>query len=268
MSLDAAGADRDVALTLKIAKGGLISLFMLLRITLCLLLAVAARGQVFEVASIKPHPVSVNQPIMKNPDVNPIRISGNRVELTMIGLKGLVMAAYNVKEYQVSGGPAWASRIDSLWDIAAKTPGDGRVGIDRVRMMLQDLLTERFRLKLRRETKQLPVYNLVVAKGGPKLKVAPATQPAVRGMRRGTMDQLAALLSVMVGRPVIDKTGLPGTYDYSNEIAALDVGAQDWADTISRTLAAIHGQFGLKVEPSKAMIEILTIQGAEEPTEN
>jgi uncharacterized protein (TIGR03435 family) len=241
---------------------------MLLRIPMCLLLAVAARGQVFEVASIKPRPVAVNQPIMKNPDVNPIRISGNRVELTMIGLKRLVMAAYNVKEYQVSGGPAWAFRIDSLWDIAAKTPGDRQAGIDQVRMMLQDLLAERFRLKLRRETKQLPVYNLLVAKGGPKMKLASETPTVVRGMRRGTMDQLAALLSVMVGRPVIDKTGLPGTYDYSSELAALDVGAQDWADTISRTVTTIHDQLGLKVEPSKAMIEILTIQGAEEPTEN
>jgi uncharacterized protein (TIGR03435 family) len=241
---------------------------MLLRTTMCLLLAVAARGQVFEVSSIKPHPVAVNQPIMKNPDRNPIRISGNRVELTMIGLKGLVMAAYNVKEYQVSGGPAWAARIDSLWDITAKTPGDGQAGIDQVRVMLQDLLTERFRLKLRRETKQLPVYNLVVAKGGPKLKSASETPPAVHGMRRGSMDQLAALLSVMVGRPVIDKTGLPGAYDYSNELAVLDVGAHDSADTISRTLTAIHDQLGLKAEASKAMIEMLTIQGAEEPTEN
>jgi len=241
---------------------------MLLRTAMCLLLAVAARGQVFEVASIRLHPVAVNQPIMKNPDRNPIRISGNRVELTMIGLKGLVMAAYNVKEYQVSGGPEWASRIDSLWDIAAKTPGDGQAGIESVRMMLQDLLTERFRLKLRRETKQLPVYNLVVAKGGPKLKSASETSSAVRGMRRGSMDQLAALLSVMVRRPVIDKTGLPGNYDYSNEFAEFDVGAQDWADTISRTLTAIRDQLGLKVEASKAMIETLTIQGAEEPTKN
>jgi uncharacterized protein (TIGR03435 family) len=241
---------------------------MLLPTAMCLLLAVAARGQVFEVASIKQHPVAVNHPLMKNPDRNPIRISGNRVELTMIGLKGLVMAAYNVKEYQVSGGPEWASRIDSLWDIAAKTPGGGQAGIESVRMMLQDLLTERFRLKLRRETKQLPVYNLVVAKGGPKLKSASETSSAVRGMRRGSMDQLAALLSVMVRRPVIDKTELPGTYDYSNEFAEFDLGAQDWADTISRTLTAIRDQLGLKVEASKAMIETLTIQGAEEPTEN
>ena len=180
----------------------------------------------------------------------------------------VVMAAYNVKEYQVSGGPAWVARIDSLWDIAAKTPGDGQAGIDQVRIMLQDLLTERFRLKLRRETKQLPVYNLFVAKGGPKLKSASETPPVVRGMRRGSMDQLAALLSVMIGRPVIDKTGLPGAYDYSNELAVLDHGAQDSADTISRTLTAIHNQLGLKAEASKAMIEMLTIQGAEEPTEN
>lgn len=186
----------------------------------------------------------------------------------MTGLKGLVTAAYNVKEYQVSGGPTWALRIDSLWDVAAKTPGDRQAGIHQVRMMLQDLLAERFRLKLRRETKQLPVYNLLVAKGGPKMKSASETPPVVRGMRRGTIAQLAALLSLMSGRPVIDKTGLPGTYDHSNDLAALDVGAQDWANTISRAVTAIHDQLGLKVESSKAMIEILTIQGAEEPTPN
>lgn len=223
----------------------------------------------FEVASIRPHPPAVNAPVFKNPDVNPnpIRISGNRVELDMIGLKQLVMAAYNVKEYQVSGGPGWASRLDSMWNIAAKAPGDGPASMDQARLMLQNLLAERFHLKLRRETKTLPVYNLVVAKNGPKLRKA-AEAPPAPGMRRGSMDQLAALLSLLLDRPVIDKTGLAGSYDYSTALALLDVGAQDSADTIGRTLTAIQDQLGLKAQPAKARIGMLVIESADRPSEN
>ena len=221
----------------------------------------------FEVASIRAHPPAVNAPVFKNPDVNPIRISGNRVELDMIGLKQLVMAAYNVKQYQVSGGPGWASRLDSMWDIAAKAPGDGPASMDQARLMLQDLLAARFHLKLRRETKTLPVYNLVVAKSGPKLTRAADTPPAP-GMRRGSTDQLAALLSLMLDRPVIDKTGLAGAYDYSNALALLDVGAQDSADAIGRTLTAIQEQLGLRAEPAKARIGMLVIESADRPSEN
>src|ERR1700733_1582163 len=122
----------------------------LIRMSVLALSTCAAWGQApaFEVASIRPHPPAVDAPIFKNPDVNPIRISGNRVDLQTIDLKGLVMAAYNVKEYQVSGGPAWASRLDSTYDVAAKTEGDSAPSTDQVRLMLRSLLAERFHLKL------------------------------------------------------------------------------------------------------------------------
>jgi uncharacterized protein (TIGR03435 family) len=230
--------------------------------------AVAAQAQSFEVASIKPHPPAVNAIVFKNPDLNPIQISGARVTLQMIGLKGLVMAAYNVREYQVSGVPAWASRLDNLYDIEAKTAGATAPAMTDVRLMLQSLLAERFHLKLRREPKQLPVYNLLVGKSGLKLKEASETQPPAPGMRRGSMDQLAALLSLMVDRPVIDNTGLAGTYEYSNSLAFLDIGAQDSADTIARALSAIQDQLGLKVESAKATLEMLMIKSAEQPSQN
>lgn len=76
--------------------------------------------------------------------------------------------------------------------------------------MLQTLLTERFHLKLRRETKQLPVYNLVVAKGGLTLRAVAGDEPLAPGMRRGSMEQLAALLSLLLDRPALDKTGFGG----------------------------------------------------------
>jgi uncharacterized protein (TIGR03435 family) len=213
----------------------------------------------------------VDGPVFKNPDVNPIQISGNRVTLQMIGLKGLVMAAYNVKEYQVSGGPAWAAGIDSMYDIAAKSPGDAAPGMAQVRLMLQSLLAERLHLKLRRESKQLPVYDLVVAKGGPKLKEASETPaPGMRqgSMRQGSMEQLAALLSLMLDRPVLDKTGLAGIYEYSDGLTLLDMGAQDSADAIGRALTAIQDQLGLRVESAKATLEMLVIESVDKPLEN
>lgn len=228
---------------------------------------VTAQSQSFEVASIRLHPAAVDMPVLKNPDVNPIIISGNRVTLQTISLKGLIMAAYNVKEYQVSGGPAWASGIDSLYDIEAKSEDDATPSMAQVRLMLQSLLAERFHLRLRRESKQLPVYNLIVGKGGSKLKEATQTQQAP-GMRQGSMDQLAALLSLMLDRPVIDKTGLAGIHQYSNSLTLLDNGAQDSADAIARTLAAIQDQLGLKAESSKATIETFVIESAEKPTQN
>jgi uncharacterized protein (TIGR03435 family) len=246
----------------------------LIRVSLFAFLSRATYGQAqgqapgFEVASIKPHPPAVDAPIFKNPDVNPIRISGSRVDLQTIGLKGLVMDAYNVKEYQVSGGPVWASRLDSTYDVAAKTEGDVAQSMDQVRLMLRSLLAERFHLKLRRESKQLPVYDLVVAKGGPKVKRVANDAPPTPGMRRGSMDQLAALLSLMVDRPVIDKTGLEGVYEYSSGLTQLDIGAQDSADAVARGLTAIQEQLGLKVEAAKAMLERLVIESAEKPTSN
>jgi uncharacterized protein (TIGR03435 family) len=236
--------------------------------TLCFCLSAGAFGQSFEVASIKPHPPALDAPVFKNPDVNPIQISGNRIALQMIGLKGLVMAAYDVKEYQVSAGPAWASAIDSMYDIEAKTSGETAPGMAQVRLMLQALLADRCHLKLRRESKELPVYSLVVAKGGPKLKEAPETQPPAPGMRRGSLDQLVALLSLMLDRPVIDKTGLTGIYDYSNGLTLLDMGAQDSADAVSRAIIAIQDQLGLRLESAKAPLEMLVIESAEKPTQN
>ena len=197
-----------------------------------------AQGQApeFEVASIKPHPPAVDVPLLKNPDVNPIRISGNRVELQMIGLKGLVMAAYNVKEYQVSGGPGWATGLE-MYDIAAKTEGDAVPSMGPGPDSCCGLcLRSVFIVKLRRESKQLPAYDLVVAKGRPKVKRVADDAAPTPGMRRGSMEQLAALLSLMVDRPVIDKTGLAGIYEYSNGLTLLNIDAR-----------SAPGQFGGRV---------------------
>jgi uncharacterized protein (TIGR03435 family) len=192
----------------------------------------------FDVASIKAN----------NPDGSGnIRVAiqpqpGGRLTITGANLRMLIRFAYNIDDAQISGGPPW---MDSdRYDVVAK--GEGNPSMDQVREMLQTLLSERFSLGLHRESKELPVYALVTAKGGPKLKEvkddAAATGPTSRmirgagenpaGPRRGiammiggttqiagimSMTQLSQALANLVGRKVIDKTELQGNYDLKLE---------------------------------------------------
>ncbi len=229
-------------------------------------ISAAADAQTFEVASIKVHNAAVDRPIVKNPGANPIRISGSRADLQMVTLKDLVMAAYNVKEYQVSRAPEWAGAVDSIFDVSAKAPGSTPPTMEQVRPMLQALLAERFKLKIRRESKQLAVYNLTVAKNGPKLKAVSEDAGPAPSMRRGSVEQIAALLSLFLDRPVIDKTGLTGIFDYNAKLAELDVNTADAADVIARTLTAIQNQLGLRAEPGRATLEMIVIESAERPS--
>jgi uncharacterized protein (TIGR03435 family) len=163
--------------------------------------------------------------------------------------------------------------------------------------MLQALLAERFKLKVHFETRQVPVFELVVAKGGPKLKDAVTdTSPDLRKDKDGkpligmfhtadttvvqgqSMQPLANLMSMpfaFIGRPVIDKTGLTGTYDFTlhwsaqplgqvvNGVASFVPPAED-APSIFTALQ----ELGLKLQPASGPIEVIVIDHIEHPTEN
>ncbi len=248
-----------------------------LRITqlcICVWLAALAPAQsfnvaAFEVASVRRHVSPADVPVYRNLGVNPIRISGNRVELQMLTLKGLVMAAYDVKEYQISGGPGWLASLDQTYDVAAKSPGSATTTMAGARLMLQTLLAERFRLTLRRESKELPVYNLVLGRGKLKLREVPAESALTPGMARATLEQITAQRGFLLDRPLIDKTGLTGTYEYS---PLLESGSTshipDQAEVIADEFRLLEDMLGLKALPAKATIEMLVIEGAEKPSEN
>ncbi len=145
---------------------------------------------------------------------------------------------------------------------------------------MESLLAERFHLKVHHETREMPVYDLVVMKGGPKFResLAPEASPSLamggpRAWNRlqvtaGDMAQLAQHLSLFheVGRPVVDKTGLPGRYDYTAKIAAGIPSGDD--PELQSIFAALQNQLGLKLEPSKANIEVLVVDTAERPSAN
>jgi uncharacterized protein (TIGR03435 family) len=196
----------------------------------------AARPE-FEVASVKPNTSGSNM-ISVRPPV------GGRFTATNARLKMLIGLAYNVKTAQISGGPQWLG--SDGYDIAAKA-ADPNTNLDQLRPMLQTLLENRFQLKVHRETKEMPIYVLMLAKNASKLpeakdggcvKMEPGSPPpppptpgqlppilcggflrAPNLLQAGKVDmkQLANVLADVLGRPVVDKTGFTGTFDVKLE---------------------------------------------------
>ena len=197
-----------------------------------------------------------------------------RLAVENLTLGDLVRYAYDVHSNQISGGPAWFDT--DRWDIVATAGRE--ISESERRRMLQTLLAERFQLTIRREMKDLPVYALVVAKGGPKLKAN------TDGIERDEMDvsaagfsqlfcqdvpmsRIAMILFNPTGRIVIDRTGIEGNFDFKLEWmpdSARAAGNPDGASIFT----AVQEQLGLKLESTKAPVEILVIERAERATEN
>jgi uncharacterized protein (TIGR03435 family) len=204
----------------------------------------------FEVASVKPSPPPGPDSLAVG-----IHIDGAMVRCTSFSLKDYIALAYRVKNYQISG-PEWIA--SERFDIAAKLPaGAAR---EQIRDMVQTLLLDRFQLKLHHETKEFPVYALVVGKGGPKMKESAqdtATDGAGAGAGRGNIDVIAGggrggggvdlgngssfvmrengfdavklgmtsfadMLARFVDRPMVDMTDLKGAYDFSLQFSPED----------------------------------------------
>lgn len=140
----------------------------------------------FEVASVKPEPWTGQGGIF-------IMVRGNTLTAEHIDLCGLVEFAYGLRNIQLSGGPAWARHgvLDAsvLYQVIAKAAGDPPPPTDQFRLMLQGLLADRFKLKVHHINKDLPVYNLVVAKSGLKLKESAADAKFSMGTRSRTAKQ-------------------------------------------------------------------------------
>jgi len=194
--------------------------------------------------------------------------SGGRFEVSFWTVMGLIEWAYDVKPFQVIGGPAWlqtpVTHDTERFDVAAKT--DAAVSTSQMRLMLQTLLAERFALKLGRETRELPVFTLITGKSGPNFQETTGGDPSLLMYRGGlvghgaTMSQLAAML--VRDRPVLDKTGLTGHYDFTLK----------WPDDDPNSpeiFTAIQEQLGLKLEASKGPVEVLVIDScSKQPSEN
>ena len=200
-------------------------------------------------------------------------------------LKLLIAAAYNLNPHVISGGPDW---LDSdHYDINALTPGDVRPTRDEQMGMLRKLLAERFQLSFHREPREFSIYVLEVGKGGPKLKESakPDEAPALINVvypqsiklpaRNVSMGDFASMLQrAVLDRPVVDRTGLTGKYDFDLEWAPdesqFDGGvASVAADANAAPLfTAIQRQLGLKLVATKGPVDALVVDKAERPSAN
>jgi uncharacterized protein (TIGR03435 family) len=232
-----------------------------------ILIAVAAWAQSpplpqFEVVSIKPSPL-IGGGIATDESSNPRSLT-----IHGILLKDLIRRAYSLKPYQVSG-PGWME--SEFYDLLAKTAEPVSDSVRR--LMLQDLLAKRFELVAHFETKQLPSYELLVGEGGLKIRpVEPEGPPGrVYGRKNGvraeqaSMRVLADVLTRELDRPVLDKTGVDGLFDFDMKWTPLS--AEPEAETGPSVFAAIRA-LGLKLEPRKAAVQVLVLDHVERPSPN
>jgi len=231
---------------------------------------------------------------------------GGRLRVTNMTLKELVQQAYGVDPFQVSGGPAWVDSARYDINATSEKPSKPR----EVDVMLQSLLADRFQLTIHRETRELPVYALVLAKKdgklGPKLTESkeggctvydPANPPRVTAdgicgttkfnpshgwltIVRQPFDALTKTLREVLGRAVIDKTGLTGNFDIHLEwapdeseaarlLAVLPPGVPNPPPSDGPSIfVAVQEQLSLKLESQKGPVEVLVIDRAEKPSEN
>lgn len=255
---------------------------MVLRLTAILVAAAVAPGYsqsvdpsavVFDVASVKPSDAAPDSHGIMGP--SPGGFTGYNMPL-----RQYVAFAYDMRPDLIMG-PDWAA--SARFDVAAK--GQAAIPLDRARIMMRNLLEERFHLSVHRETRQVPVYALVVGKEGPKhLEKAAADSPdSVRpfplgpgkGRRFLFRNETISYLSFFLGklapldRTCIDLTGLAGGFDLSLEIPDRDADTAPLDYQISVVFPAVYSQLGLKVEGRKTPTEVLVIDNADRlPTAN
>jgi uncharacterized protein (TIGR03435 family) len=227
----------------------------------CITLLVSlCAAQTFEVASIRQNQSGDRHSNISVPD-GP---DGARLITQNVSLMTLIQRAYGVRQYQVEG-PDWLR--DPKFDIQAALPTGVRR--DKIPPALQALLAERFKLALHRETRELPIYALIVAKGGPKMQAASEPNSTSgtwqdRGHYKAQNESLAhfcEILSLNLTRPVIDMTQLGGRYDFAIDYTD-ERGSDDSADAPS-LFTALQEVLGLKLETRRGPVEMLVLDHVE-----
>jgi uncharacterized protein (TIGR03435 family) len=218
--------------------------------------------------------------------------SAHRFQAKNYTVNGLIAAAYDLNPKMISGGPAWAET--DRYDVIAATPGELRPTYEDQMRMLRKLLSDRFNLRFHRKKEDFAIFELTVAKNGPKLKpssapsdepynVTPTLYPAASGgidhallpAHNITILQFASVLQhAILDRPVVDNTQLTGRYDIdlewtpdeSNFGGTLPPGPPDSAKP--GLFTAIQQQLGLRVEATRGPVDALVIDGLDRPSDN
>jgi len=233
---------------------------------------------VFDVATIKPSAPDRPGKLFT--------VKGRQVLTINTTVNDLITFAYGLHAKQITGGPSWME--SDRYDVTGQPVGQGLPTLSQMKSMIQQLLTDRFKLAFHRENRELSVYAITVANGGPKLTKNdsnPNGLPALlfRGLgtlpgTNATMGDLAGVMQTAVlDRPVVDKTGLQGRYDFiltwtpdETQFASMGIRVPPPSPdaTAPGLFTAFQEQLGLKLESTKAPAEVLVIDRIDRPSEN
>jgi uncharacterized protein (TIGR03435 family) len=259
-------------------------------------------GVAFEVASVKSSPRPEPNPFGFPVGATIRMLPGGRFTATQATLRDLIRRAYDVQDVRITGGPDWISR--NRYDVVA---APGSVADEAlVQQMMRSLLSERFLLRVRTEIREIPVYELITARRGgglgPQLRKSsfdcaamrlkrgpggaappegsePPCQTSFRvnggsmtiGFQGETSSELARRVIPERDRPVLDKTGLLGTFDGELTFAPEPLpgfprlpGSENGVSVFT----ALQEQWGLRLEPARGSVEVLVIESAQPPAEN
>jgi uncharacterized protein (TIGR03435 family) len=223
----------------------------------------------FAVATIKPHDPAIGRQGFHN--------EGDRVSILNESIPSLMMFAYSINKHQVIDLPAWAETPS--YDIEGTVDTEGEPSLRQQQEILQKLLADRFQLKFHREKRDISVYAIQIAKGGPRLKPAanPDAQPDQEGNGHGTeMTQTYTSCSIpnfilgmqfFLDRPIVDQTGLTGLYDFTLRYTYDEAKSTD-PNAPPGLFTAVQEQLGLKFQPAKAPVDVFVIDHAEAPSAN
>jgi uncharacterized protein (TIGR03435 family) len=236
----------------------------------------------FEVATIKPSDPARPGKVFT--------IRGQDVITINTTLSDLITMAYNLHPRQVTGGPAWLE--SDKYDITGRPEIPGQPNTTQLKIMIQKLLADRFQLKFHTEKKELGVYAITVGKTGSKLTKSASDPNGLPGLffgrgtpgmtfnvRNATIAEVASVLQGNVlDKPVVDQTGLSEKYDFLLKFTP-DPGqmtglggppppAADNLDAPPDIITAFQQQLGLKVENTKAPVDVIVIDRVEKPSEN
>ncbi len=230
---------------------------------------VASAPNAFEVVSIKPN--RSGDRITGRTTLDP----GERFTASNISARQLVIAAFDVRGPEISGGPGWFG--EEFYDIDARGTGSGRLTLAELRPLLQEILATRFQFRFHTESRDLPVYRLVIGRNGSKLRKTadearePSLLIAGNGVSLSTIaatnepvERLAKTLQMQLQQRVVDSTGLTGDFDFSLNWAPND-GVEATAPSI---FTAVQEQLGLKLEAEKAPVKIIIVDGVKKPSVN
>ena len=246
---------------------------------------VGGKAQAYDVVAIKPNKSGSGR--------TSISTNNDSYSAANVSLKQMLSNAYDVKDYLISGLTGWAN--SDRFDVNAKIVDMDADALKKLtdeqrNAMLQQMLADRFHMKVHLQTEVLPIYEMIVAKGGPKITAVEPIGPDpdadrnrdFKGMSRGNMrvsnteltahdvplDNLAYALSGRLSRTVVDKTGLKGKFDLSLTWSPDDESAAASDSSAPSLFTALQEQLGLRLQPAKGPVEALVVEHVEMPSEN